>query len=203
MDRGPTMRARNLTRRVHRKRQPSSFHSVPKIKTELHCLNTFPFSFARILRNSPKKFPTDRDLRGLLPSASACYHCSTLVSVAQLVEHRSVAPRVAGSNPVAHPNHSPLSMGFFQCRRDFSERVVAKLVAKVLSGAVLAAKDLCCRDFNFASRVRCSFAIACCRMLSSTLICVGDQVGAVGVGVPESVRHWRQHVIFWKCIAVS
>ena len=25
------------------------------------------------------------------------------VSVAQLVEHRSVAPRVAGSNPVAHP----------------------------------------------------------------------------------------------------
>src|SRR5271168_2488732 len=26
------------------------------------------------------------------------------VSVAQLVEHRSVAPRVAGSNPVAHPN---------------------------------------------------------------------------------------------------
>ena len=28
----------------------------------------------------------------------------SLVSVAQLVEHRSVAPRVAGSNPVAHPN---------------------------------------------------------------------------------------------------
>ncbi len=27
-----------------------------------------------------------------------------MVSVAQLVEHRSVAPRVAGSNPVAHPN---------------------------------------------------------------------------------------------------
>jgi hypothetical protein len=27
-----------------------------------------------------------------------------VVSVAQLVEHRSVAPRVAGSNPVAHPN---------------------------------------------------------------------------------------------------
>jgi hypothetical protein len=25
------------------------------------------------------------------------------VSVAQLVEHRSVEPRVAGSNPVAHP----------------------------------------------------------------------------------------------------
>jgi hypothetical protein len=29
-----------------------------------------------------------------------------VVSVAQLVEHRSVAPRVAGSNPVAHPNIS-------------------------------------------------------------------------------------------------
>ena len=29
----------------------------------------------------------------------------TVVSVAQLVEHRSVAPRVAGSNPVAHPNY--------------------------------------------------------------------------------------------------
>jgi hypothetical protein len=28
------------------------------------------------------------------------------VSVAQLVEHRSVAPRVAGSIPVAHPNFS-------------------------------------------------------------------------------------------------
>jgi hypothetical protein len=42
---------------------------------------------------------------------------SFVVSVAQLVEHRSVAPRVAGSNPVAHPNffnnltplHFPLS----------------------------------------------------------------------------------------------
>jgi hypothetical protein len=29
-----------------------------------------------------------------------------VVSVAQMVEHRSVAPRVAGSNPVAHPNPS-------------------------------------------------------------------------------------------------
>src|SRR5579864_1711375 len=29
-----------------------------------------------------------------------------VVSVAQLVEHRSVAPRVAGSNPVAHPKTS-------------------------------------------------------------------------------------------------
>jgi hypothetical protein len=29
-----------------------------------------------------------------------------MVSVAQLVEHRSVAPRVAGSNPVAHPKPS-------------------------------------------------------------------------------------------------
>ena len=27
-----------------------------------------------------------------------------VVSVAQLVEHRSVAPRVVGSNPIAHPN---------------------------------------------------------------------------------------------------
>jgi hypothetical protein len=27
-----------------------------------------------------------------------------LVSVAQLVEHRSVAPRVVGSIPIAHPN---------------------------------------------------------------------------------------------------
>jgi hypothetical protein len=26
-----------------------------------------------------------------------------VVSVAQLVEHRSVAPRVVGSNPIAHP----------------------------------------------------------------------------------------------------
>jgi hypothetical protein len=31
------------------------------------------------------------------------------VSVAQLVEHRSVAPRVAGSIPVAHPNPSRLN----------------------------------------------------------------------------------------------
>lgn len=31
-----------------------------------------------------------------------CFHSA--VSVAQLVEHRSVAPRVAGSNPVAHPS---------------------------------------------------------------------------------------------------
>jgi hypothetical protein len=33
-----------------------------------------------------------------------------VVSVAQLVEHRSVAPRVAGSNPVAHPNFSLMFM---------------------------------------------------------------------------------------------
>src|SRR5271154_5965403 len=50
------------------------------------------------------------------------------VSVAQLVEHRSVAPRVAGSNPVAHPSSFQLGTlsGFliplhnrcvFRCRK--------------------------------------------------------------------------------------
>jgi hypothetical protein len=39
-----------------------------------------------------------------LRHAAPCYDFQQVVSVAQLVEHRSVAPRVAGSNPVAHPN---------------------------------------------------------------------------------------------------
>jgi hypothetical protein len=38
------------------------------------------------------------------PSDGVNYLHPTVVSVAQLVEHRSVAPRVAGSNPVAHPS---------------------------------------------------------------------------------------------------
>src|ERR1700758_431590 len=38
------------------------------------------------------------------PSRDTWYSNGTAVSVAQLVEHRSVAPRVAGSTPVAHPN---------------------------------------------------------------------------------------------------
>src|SRR4029077_16065838 len=36
-------------------------------------------------------------------------NCNRVVGVAQLVERRSVAPKVAGSNPVSHPN---LTMGF-------------------------------------------------------------------------------------------
>jgi hypothetical protein len=35
-----------------------------------------------------------------------------VVSVAQLVEHRSVAPRVVGSNPIAHPNSPHHPQGF-------------------------------------------------------------------------------------------
>src|SRR5271156_2096576 len=38
------------------------------------------------------------------PSDGVNYWNHSAVSVAQLVEHRSVAPRVAGSNPVAHPS---------------------------------------------------------------------------------------------------
>ncbi len=38
------------------------------------------------------------------PRATHGILAASAVSVAQLVEHRSVAPRVAGSNPVAHPN---------------------------------------------------------------------------------------------------
>jgi hypothetical protein len=33
-----------------------------------------------------------------------------LVGVAQLVERRTVAPNVAGSNPVSHPNHPPVEI---------------------------------------------------------------------------------------------
>lgn len=40
-------------------------------------------------------------LRAIINSLAA-------VSVAQLVEHRSVAPRVVGSNPIAHPNRLPI-----------------------------------------------------------------------------------------------
>ena len=40
------------------------------------------------------------------------YSNPTVVSVAQLVEHRSVAPRVVGSNPIAHPNISVSRLNF-------------------------------------------------------------------------------------------
>ena len=41
-------------------------------------------------------FPPAKTSVNLLPPA---------VGVAQLVERRTVAPKVAGSNPVSHPNH--------------------------------------------------------------------------------------------------
>lgn len=39
--------------------------------------------------------------------ASALYICGAAVSVAQLVEHRTVTPVVAGSIPVTHPRFTP------------------------------------------------------------------------------------------------
>src|SRR5229473_1396122 len=42
--------------------------------------------------------------RGLSPRAFGMVNCLRVVGVAQLVERRSVAPNVAGSIPVSHPN---------------------------------------------------------------------------------------------------
>jgi hypothetical protein len=51
-------------------------------------------------------------------SRDTWYSSGNAVSVAQLVEHRSVAPRVVGSNPIAHPKliqriHSGFNLGAF------------------------------------------------------------------------------------------
>jgi hypothetical protein len=46
-----------------------------------------------------------RALTALRPS---CYNRKYAVGVAQLAEHRTVAPDVAGSIPVSHPRISPL-----------------------------------------------------------------------------------------------
>lgn len=66
----------------------------------------------------PRAQPQETQQRPLLIHYSEVQHWSDTwystfneVSVAQLVEHRSVAPRVAGSNPVAHPNAFLLSAG--------------------------------------------------------------------------------------------
>jgi hypothetical protein len=50
------------------------------------------------------------------PKLKSPHSCRTLirihpmVSVAQPVEHRSVEPRVVGSNPIAHPNYRKLTI---------------------------------------------------------------------------------------------
>jgi hypothetical protein len=52
---------------------------------------------------------------------------SEVVGVAQLVERRSVAPNVAGSIPVSHPNPSQLKTKSFAIRlRSFERQDIAQ-----------------------------------------------------------------------------
>ena len=47
---------------------------------------------------------------GVLTGArGGCYNRDTAVGVAQLAEHRTVAPDVVGSIPISHPNSHPTS----------------------------------------------------------------------------------------------
>ena len=39
------------------------------------------------------------------PSGNGCYNCGGVVGVAQLAEHRTVAPDVVGSIPISHPSY--------------------------------------------------------------------------------------------------
>ena len=39
------------------------------------------------------------------PSVNGCYNCGGVVGVAQLAEHRTVAPDVVGSIPISHPSY--------------------------------------------------------------------------------------------------
>ena len=47
-----------------------------------------------------------------LPLNFRCYNRKVAVGIAQLAEHRTVAPAVAGSIPVSHPKYLPHGMNF-------------------------------------------------------------------------------------------
>jgi hypothetical protein len=63
------------------------------------------------------------------PSDGVNYWNLAVVSVAQLVEHRSVAPRVAGSNPVAHPNSPNVHEGLVKAGYFGVRQLCAKIAS--------------------------------------------------------------------------